>query len=55
MWAALEAGQPTVNGYSSNYPPDYPVPERAAKPEEIETWLRTRGAESACYLAPEDP
>ena len=52
MWAGLEAGKPTVNGYSSNYPPDYPPPERAASPEEVERWLRARSAESACYLTP---
>jgi hypothetical protein len=55
MWAALEAGVPTVNAYTSNYPPGYPPPERAATREEIDAWLRSRGTEAlepACYLTP---
>jgi hypothetical protein len=52
MFAALEAGVPTVNGYSGNHPPDYPFPDLAALKEiddgvlaqRVGEWLRTQGA-----------
>lgn len=54
QWAALEAGVPTVNGYSSNYPPGYPSVLKAASRDEVVRWLGPVEAARLCYVAPGD-
>ncbi len=39
MWGGLEANVPVVNGYSGNFPPDYPDPTRSMTDAELRSWL----------------
>lgn len=55
MWAALAAGKPTVNSYTSNYPPGYPSAGEPASREAVAAWMARHGTETACYVDPGGP
>jgi hypothetical protein len=66
MWAALESGRPTVNGYSSNFPPGWDLlqhniaaeADRARLSAALEAWAKSRGIDPAslCWLRlPDSP
>jgi hypothetical protein len=47
MWASLESKVPTVNGYSGNWPRNYPLGDvRDLRLARVRSWLQQHGADS---------
>jgi hypothetical protein len=54
MWAALELGKPTVNGYSGHDPPAWPFHNpRAANTDKVLEWLEREGQPGAPFCLPQ--
>ncbi|HUB08638.1 MAG TPA: hypothetical protein VMB50_16650, partial [Myxococcales bacterium] len=53
MWASFDLGIPTLNGYSGNEPPGWPLSDpRAVTPEMARAWLERAGlpADGFCFV-----
>jgi hypothetical protein len=57
MWAALERGIPTVNGYSGNVPPGWALEPVFRADAALLAWARARGLEASdlCLITTPSP
>ena len=55
MWAGLRANVPVVNGYSSRYPPGYPIDIHDDIDESLRGWLRGRFRGRVAVVDPAHP